>query len=72
MQFRKERHSTFKVIRRKYLQPRIFYQVKLVTFEGVDEEVTDKPKLKEFSTIKLVLRARRVNRTSLSGKEETT
>ena len=72
MQPRKERHSTFKAIRRKYLQPRIFYQVKLVTFEGVDEEVTDEPKLKEFSTIKLVLKARCVNRTALSGKEETT
>ena len=50
----------------------IFYQVKLVTFEGIGEEFTDKQKLKEFSTTKPVLKARCVNRTSLSGKEEAT
>ena len=56
LQARRDWHHIFKVMKRKNLQPRILYPVRLLfRFNGDIKSFTNKQKLREFSTTKRAL-----------------
>ena len=56
LQARRDWHHIFKVMKRKNLQPRILYPVRLLfRFNGDIKSFTNKQKLREFSTTKPAL-----------------
>ena len=56
LQARREWHDTFKVVKRKNLQPRLLYPARIsFRFDGEIKTFRDKQKLREFSTIKPAL-----------------
>ena len=56
LQARREWHDIFKVMKGKYLQPRLFYTARIsFRFNREIKILTDKQKLKEFSTTKPAL-----------------
>ena len=57
LQVRREWHNILKVMKGKYLQPRLLYPARLsFGLEGEIKSLTDKQKLREFSTTKPALR----------------
>ena len=56
VQARREWQDILKVMKEKNLQPRLLYPARIsFKYEGEIRSFTDKPKLREFSTTKLVL-----------------
>ena len=56
LQARKEWQNIFKVLKRKYLQPRFLYLARIsFKTDGEIKSFSDKQKLREFSTTKLAL-----------------
>ena len=56
LQARREWQNIFKVMKRKNLQPRLFYPARIsFRFDGEIKTFTDKQNLREFSTTKPVL-----------------
>ena len=56
LQAKRKWHDIFKVMRRKKLQPGILYQAGLLFwFDREIKSITDKQKLREFSTTKSAL-----------------
>ena len=56
LQARREWQDIFKVMKRKNLQPRLFYPSRIsFRFDGESKSFTEKQKLREFSTTKPAL-----------------
>ena len=56
LQARREWQDIFKVMKEKNLQPRLLYPARIsITFDGEIKTLTDKQKLREFSTTKPAL-----------------
>ena len=70
LQARREWHDIFKVMKGKNLKPRLLYLARIsFRFNGEIKSLTDKQKLREFSTTKPALKTN-AEGTSLSGKHE--
>ena len=71
LQARREWQNIFEVMKRRNLEPRIFYSAKLsFRLDGQIKSFSNKQKLGEFSTSKPALQ--QLLRTSLSRKEKAT
>ena len=70
LQARREWHNIFKVMKGKKLQPRTFYQARLLfRVDGEIKSFPDKQKFKEFSTTKPALQQMLKELISAENKE---